>query len=514
MKIIAFAGSNSRNSINAKLTKGLLSYFQKAEVNYIDLKDVNVPIYSQDLETDKGIPQEIQTLYRQFEDADGFIVASPEYNGLMPGFFKNIIDWLSRIDQRIFKNKPVLLISTSYGNKGGSSNLTVLEKVMPFWGAKSVHTYSLGNFDENFSSNFNNLTDPDEFKKLQVVISNFKVELFNERSIDRKSPVNTIKKIAFLLIGLFVLNIQTFAQSTEQVGKSPWGPEDEIGTLNMMTDQSRLDILGQIYSGKVFDLSVEYFVGMPSFSALGDPGYQYWLTHTPNGTIVDNPNGLGEEMNRKVSYTGDAISMYTHMGTHIDALNHFGLDGKIWNGFTPEQHLGDKGWKKTGAESIPNIIARGVLIDVRSHLGELPPNYRITASDLQRVLIDQNVSLEPGDVVLIRTGQAKNYQDAQAYLDQYPGISLDAAKWLVEERKAMLLGADNLSFEAFPPERDDNWVPVHTYLLAEKGVMFIEQMYLEELAQEEVYTFAFIAGSLKLRGASGSPMRPIAIPIR
>jgi kynurenine formamidase len=78
----------------------------------------------------------------------------------------------------------------------------------------------------------------------------------------------------------------------------------------------------------------------------------------------------------------------------------------------------------------------------------------------------------------------------------------------------MLLGADNLSFEAFPPERKDNWVPVHTYLLAQKGVMFIEQIYLEELARDRVYTFAFIGASLKLRGASGSPMRPVALPIR
>lgn len=76
----------------------------------------------------------------------------------------------------------------------------------------------------------------------------------------------------------------------------------------------------------------------------------------------------------------------------------------------------------------------------------------------------------------------------------------------------MLLGADNLSFEAFPPEREDNWVPVHTYLLAEKGVMFIEQMFLEELAGDKVYQFAFIAASLKLKGASASPMRPMAIP--
>ncbi|MBV6640306.1 MAG: cyclase family protein [Cyclobacteriaceae bacterium] len=317
---------------------------------------------------------------------------------------------------------------------------------------------------------------------------------------------------------LFILNVLLIvssveAQQKEAVGKSPWGAEDEIGTLNMMTEATQLQVLSGISSGKVFDLSVDYFVGMPSFHALGDPGYQYWLTHTPHGTIVDNPNGLGREMNEKVSYTGDAISMYTHMGTHIDALNHFGLDGKIWNGYTPKEHLGDKGWKKTGAETIPPIIARGVLVDVQAALGTLSANYRITAEDIQETLKKQNVSLQKGDVVLIRTGQAKFYEDAGHYLDNYPGISLDAVKWMVEEQEIMLLGADNLSFEAFPPEREDNWVPVHTYLLAEKGVMFIEQMYLEELSSAKVYEFAFIAASLKLRGASGSPMRPLAIPL-
>jgi len=298
------------------------------------------------------------------------------------------------------------------------------------------------------------------------------------------------------------------------VVQGPWGVNDEIVTLNLMSYSSRLGVLLQITSGKTYDLSVEYFVGMPSFHSLGDPAYQYWLTHTPHGTIVDNPNGLGDSMNRKVSYTGDAISMYTHMGTHIDALNHFGLNGKIWNGYTPEEHLGNKGWKKTGAETIPPIIARGVLIDVKAAKGTLPPNYRISAQDLQDALKLQGVALHPGDVVFIRTGQAEFYEDADHYLDNYPGISLDAVKWLIEDQGIMLLGADNLSLEAFPPEREDNWVPVHTYLLAEKGVMFIEQMYLEELAEDKVYDFAFIAASLKLRGASGSPMRPIAIPIQ
>lgn len=321
------------------------------------------------------------------------------------------------------------------------------------------------------------------------------------------------------LIASFSLSLlftHSFAQLKEEVGISPWGSSDEIGTLNMITEQSKVQVLSKIKSGKTYDLSVEYFVGMPSFHVLGDPAYQYWLTHTPRGTVVDNPNGLGKAMNEKVSYTGDAISMYTHMGTHIDALNHFGLNGKIWNGFTADEHLGDKGWKKTGAETIPPIIARGILIDIPAskNAASLPANYRINSDDLKKALARQKVILQPGDVVLIRTGQAKYYDNAHKFLDQYPGINLDAVKWLVEDQQVMLLGADNLSFEAFPPERQDNWVPVHTYLLAEKGVMFIEQMFLEELAKDKVYEFAFIATSLKLRGASAAPMRPIALPIK
>lgn len=326
-----------------------------------------------------------------------------------------------------------------------------------------------------------------------------------------------MKKMSLkLVLALPLLAAIAFAQNAEEVGKSPWGPSDEIGTLNMMTETTKLSILSQVKSGKTYDLSVDYFVGMPSFHSLGDPAYQYWLTHTPRGTVVENPNGLGKAMNEKVSYTGDAISMYTHMGTHIDALNHFGLNGKIWNGFSADEHLGDKGWKKTGAETIPPIIARGVLIDVAAYKGVpvLEHNYRVNSEDLKGALKKQNVELQKGDVVLIRTGQAQFYEDAGKFLHEYPGINLDAVKWLVEEKGIMLLGADNLSFEAFPPERADNWVPVHTYLLAEKGVMFIEQMLLEELSKDKVYEFAFIAASLKFKGASGAPMRPIALPVQ
>ena len=141
--------------------------------------------------------------------------------------------------------------------------------------------------------------------------------------------------------GIQVDNPQSVSGRT--VGKSPWGDDDEIGRLNLMTPESKQAILSRIAGGRSYDLSVEYFIGMPSWQAAGDPHYRIWMTHTPHGTIIDDPLGLGAAMNEHVSYTGAAISLYTHMGTHIDALNHFGLNGEIWNGFRAEEHLGDRG---------------------------------------------------------------------------------------------------------------------------------------------------------------------------
>lgn len=305
------------------------------------------------------------------------------------------------------------------------------------------------------------------------------------------------------------------AASAEVVGISPWGAADEIGTLNMMTDASRAAVLSRIAGGVTYDLSVEFFNGMPSWHLLGDPRFQFWLTHTPRGTAVDDPAKVGREMNEKVAYTGDAVSMYTHTGTHIDALNHFGLHGQVWNGFAADEHLGDQGWRRAGVEKFPVIIARGVLIDVAGYKGVdvLPDSYSITPDDLRGALARQGVSLSPGDVVLIRTGRMTVWPDNDAYILNQPGLGLAGARWLAEEQQAMVIGGDNLSLEHFPGERSDNWVAVHTYLLAQRGIPIIEVAYLDELARDRVYEFAFIGGALKWRGASAAPFRPIAIPL-
>ncbi|MBD9536641.1 cyclase family protein [Stenotrophomonas sp. STM01] len=305
------------------------------------------------------------------------------------------------------------------------------------------------------------------------------------------------------------------APAGQQVGTSPWGPDDEIGRLNLITEQSRAAILARVTGGKVYDLATDYYVGMPSWQDAGDPHYQFWMTHTPQGTVIDDPMGVGEAMNITRSYTGTAFSMYSHTGTHIDALNHFGIHGRIWNGFEARTHLGDRGWRVTGIEKFPPLVARGVLIDVAGAKGMdmLPESYRVTRQDLQDALHRQKVSLQQGDIVLIRTGRMQLFNQPKAYMANPPGMSLDAARFLVEDGGAMVVGADNLSFETFPSEVADDYVPLHTYLLAQQGAPIIELIALDELARDRVYEFAFIGGPLKIRGGDAAPLRPVALPV-
>ncbi|WP_372877076.1 cyclase family protein [Spongiibacter marinus] len=321
-----------------------------------------------------------------------------------------------------------------------------------------------------------------------------------------------MKRLTLLLLFAGLLS---HAHAERDVGISPWGATDEIGQLNTMNAEQRAAIFMRLTSQRIYDLSVDYYIGMPSWQAAGDPHYRLWMTHTPGGTVIDDPLEQGKQKNRHVSYSGSAISMYTHTGTHIDALSHFGLNGKIWNGFPAAKYLGDRGWQRGGVEKFPPIIARGVMLDIAAlhQQAVLPDGYRITKDDILASLARQRLQLQPGDVVLLRTGRMQRYERAAAYMDSPPGLGLEAAKYLAEDAGVMVVGADNLSLEAFPSELDSDYVPVHTYLLAQRGVPIIELAYLEELAKDRVYEFAFIAAGLRLRGADAAPLRPIAIPL-
>jgi kynurenine formamidase len=300
----------------------------------------------------------------------------------------------------------------------------------------------------------------------------------------------------------------------QRASRSEWGEGDERGALNRVTPSSRAAIVARATATQLYDLSVDFFIGMPSFVGAGDPQYQIWMTHTPRGSVIDDANGLGRAVNEYASYSGDSILFYTHAGTHIDALNHFGYHGEVFNGFTADEHLGSRHWERLGADRIDPIVARGVLIDVATAHGveTLPPSYGITIDDCRQALERSGTELEAGDVVLVRTGQMRLWPDPR-YLDDFPGITLETAEWLAGQR-VVAVGADNGSVERIPSGDDRNWLPAHCHLLAEAGIPLMEQLFLEELARDEVFEVCFIGAPIRFRGATGSPLRPIAFPLR
>lgn len=310
-------------------------------------------------------------------------------------------------------------------------------------------------------------------------------------------------------------NIIAYHSKLNYVSKSPFGADDEIGMLNLMDPASRRAALNEADPGRPFDLAVDFFMGMPVWTDLGDPGFQIWMSHTPAGNILDNPMNLSSVQNDLVSYSGDCIAMYTHCGTHVDTFTHFGYHGEIFNGFNTREHMGSRHWHRAGADKQPPIIARGVMIDVAGMLGVemLPDSHAIGEKELLDALKRQKTELRPGDVVLIRTGRMTIWPDQQRFVPNSPGINREGAEFLARAG-ALYVGADNGGIEHTPSSDPDNWLPVHTFLLAEAGVPLLEMAYLEDLARDKVYEFAFIGACLKIRGGTGSPIRPIALPLK
>jgi kynurenine formamidase len=308
--------------------------------------------------------------------------------------------------------------------------------------------------------------------------------------------------------------IAAAAATFRQITKSPFGEHDEIGMLNLITPASMAAVMSRADATTTVDLSVDYFLGMPSFTAAGQPPYQISMTNTPRGTSVDDSTGFGHE-NELVGYSGDTISMYTHCGTHIDTLNHFGYGRQIWNGFDADEYLGARHWMCAGADKQPPIIARGVMLDIAGLHGVdvLPPSYGIDSGDLRGAASRQGVELRPGDVVLVRSGQMTLWNDAPAFMANEAGVTRDGAEFLAKSG-AIVVGADNLSFEQIPSTEEGNWLPVHTYLFAEAGVTIMEVVDMEKLTELELYEFCFVGAGLKLRGATGAPIRPLAMPLR
>src|SRR5712691_8640794 len=269
---------------------------------------------------------------------------------------------------------------------------------------------------------------------------------------------------------------------------SKWGATDERGSGNHMKPQSVLNAVKLIKTGEVIELGHVLNDKMPFF---GTRRFDMHMKRTFLNQF-SNMRGSNEEI---------VISEIGQVGTQFD-------------GFAQQTHLNS--WYncfKLDVHNVGSLITRGVLIDVAGFKGVemLGDNYEITVADLEGALKKQNVTLQPGDAVIINTGWGKLWaKDNARFVKSCPGIGVKAAEWLIA-KDPMLLGSDNWPVEVAPNPDKQVSLPVHQIALVVNGVHLLENLKLDELAAKGVSEFAFIMQPLKIQGGTGSTVAPIAV---
>ncbi|MEO8517068.1 MAG: NAD(P)H-dependent oxidoreductase [Flavobacterium sp.] len=173
MKIIAFAGSNSKNSINKKLVTYVSHLFEGAEVEVLDLNDYALPVFGVDLEAEIGQPALAKDFLNKIALADILVISLAENNGNYSTAFKNTYDWASRQTKDVFQQKNTLLMATSPGARGGASVLEIAKNAFPRYGAVVKNTFSLPSFNNNFDTQSNSISNLELDNQIKEIVRNF-----------------------------------------------------------------------------------------------------------------------------------------------------------------------------------------------------------------------------------------------------------------------------------------------------------------------------------------------------
>jgi kynurenine formamidase len=233
------------------------------------------------------------------------------------------------------------------------------------------------------------------------------------------------------------------------------------------------------------------------------PRYQFAIVRR-HGDVV-RESGL--------STANELVVLCGHSGTHLDALSHASVRGKLHRGLATKDVESHEGMRALGVETVDALVRRFLFFDVATQTGgpPLPPGHPITGRDLATIAAKSGMQPERGDIALVRTGwgalwdRPSRYEGAEGGI---AGIDLTAAEWLADHGIAAI-GADNMTVEVEP--RDPKDLPVHGFCLVERGVYLIENLQLEGLARANVLEGLLVCAPLKIVGATGSPLRPVAI---
>jgi len=291
-----------------------------------------------------------------------------------------------------------------------------------------------------------------------------------------------------------------------------WGPDDEVGTLNLVDAAARRRGVASVVSGQAFAL------GLPLSEAEGiQLGFVEGRVN-PSRTMVQVNRPVNADQPDWVCFSEDVLTLATQCATHWDALAHSSYGGVIYNGY-PASTISADGAARCGIHRLTTVVTRGVLLDVARALGRevLEPGYPIMPGDLDAACELAKVSVEPGDIVLVRTGQMAHLGpdgDLVAYWWPSPGLTIETAEWF-HARDVAAVATDTATFEVFPCQYEDAYLPVHLLHLVEMGMTQGQNWVLDPLADacaaDGRYGFLLDATPLPLTNGLGSPLNPVAV---
>jgi kynurenine formamidase len=291
-----------------------------------------------------------------------------------------------------------------------------------------------------------------------------------------------------------------------------WGPEDECGTLNLIDAAAIQRGVACGRAGRSFTLGLALGADGPQTGTI--PG-----RFNPQHYMTAIGTGWGEEPG--FFYSDDVLSLPLQAATQWDSLAHVHYDGLLYNGFVASEVLSEHGAIRNGIDKQAEraYVTRGVLLDIARAKGldRLAPGTVITSADLAAAARRQDVSVLPGDVLLLRTGHLNVFledQDRLVYNFQSPGLGLEAMPW-IRERDVAAVCADTTTVEVMPGEDPLVVSPVHLVAIRDMGMPLGEIFFLEELAadceRDGVWDFLFCAQPLKVTAGIGSPINPVAV---
>jgi kynurenine formamidase len=271
------------------------------------------------------------------------------------------------------------------------------------------------------------------------------------------------------------------------------GVTSELGALARVNEAKRLEALSLVRQGRLYDLGQVLDENVPVF-----PG-RYFRQTLVSTAHHANGEGVGEN---RVNWITEVFSGTTQLGTHLDTLGHLQIGDRGYGGWTVAELAGPSGLSRLGAETIPQVVTRGWLVDVSARgLGE---GGVITLDDVA------GIDPGPGDAVLFHTGWSARWDDPVAYLSGEPGPGYEVGEWLAE-RGVALTGCDTWSYGPVPAEDPARPFEVPQILNVRHGVFVVENLATAALAADGVREFALVLTHPKLRGATGAWVSPIAL---